>query len=501
MGSIATPNVGEARRRFAGLLVATSLPLLAAAMPGEASARHGLLTGFSDPEAFQALDQNQRLAAFRNMASARGSVVRVTVKWSWVAPSEPPTSAAARDPSWPGYSWDVVDQPVREATAAGLRVLLSWTGAPDWAEGPGRPASREEALAGSWRPSPAQYRLFAEAAARRYSGRYRPAGGARLPRVRYWQAWNEPNQNVWLAPQWRLSQGRFIPESPVLYRRLLNAFYLGVKAIHRSNYVVSAGTSPFGEPWRGASRMPPALFTREFLCVRGLKRPRPKRCSSSPARFDALAHHPYPIGPPRQTAINRDDVVVPDLWKLTRPLRAAIRGGKVAPRGRKAIWATEISWDTNPPDPDGFPAHTQARYIQEALYTLWRQGASVVTWWLLRDQAAGSRGFGGTTQSGIFFRGQTVQEDTRKPGFRAFRFPFTAYRKRGVAQIWGLAPKRGRVTIETRRGGRWRTYERLRTRPGRMFFAARRVRRGSVLRARQGSDTSLSWRVGPNITE
>jgi hypothetical protein len=488
------------RRGLACLLVAAALLLLAAAVPGEAAVRRGLLTGFSDPQAFQQLDQNQRLAAFRNMASARGSVVRVTVKWRWVAASQPPTSAAARNPSWPGYRWDVVDQPVREATAAGFRVLLSWAGAPDWAEGRGRPVDLERAPTGSWRPSATQYRLFAKAAARRYSGRYRPADGAVLPRVRYWQAWNEPNLSRWLTPQWRRSRGRFVPESPLLYRRLLNAFYLGVKAVHRSNYVVSAGTAPFAEPWRGASRMPAAYFTRRFLCVRGRKRPRPQRCSSSPARFDALAHHPYPNGPPRRTAINRDDVVVPDLWKLTRPLRAAIRGGKVAPRRRKAVWATEISWDTNPPDPNGIPAHTQPRYIQGALYTLWRQGASVVTWYLLRDQAR-RRGYSYTTQSGIFFRGRTVQEDTRKPGFRAFRFPFTAYLKRGVAQIWGLAPNRGRVTIESRRGGRWRTYKRLRTRPRRMFFTARRVRRGSVLRARQGSDTSLAWRVAPNITE
>jgi hypothetical protein len=34
-----------------------------------------------------------------------------------------------------------------------------------------------------------------------------------------------------------------------------------------------------------------------------------------------------------------------------------------------------------------------------------------------------------------------------------------------------------------------------------MFFAAGRVRRGSVRRASQGSDASLGWRVGPNIAE
>jgi hypothetical protein len=34
-----------------------------------------------------------------------------------------------------------------------------------------------------------------------------------------------------------------------------------------------------------------------------------------------------------------------------------------------------------------------------------------------------------------------------------------------------------------------------------MFFAAKRLGRGTPLRARQGPATSLAWRVGPNITE
>ena len=75
----------------------------------------------------------------------------------------------------------------------------------------------------------------------------------------------------------------------------------------------------------------------------------------------------------------------------------------------------------------------------------------------------------------MYFRGATVAEDTRKPGFYAFRFPFTAYTKRGVAQVWGLAPDPGRVLIQRRRGGRWRTIARLRTRPGRMFFKPMRL--------------------------
>jgi cellulase (glycosyl hydrolase family 5) len=480
-------------RRAAYLLLITALTSAGAAET--AHARHGLLTGFTDIDAFQSLGPAQTQTAFAHARGAGGSVVRLAYSWRDVVTAEPPTAAAASDPSWSGYNWAPVDRAVREATAAGLRVLLSWTGAPDWAEGRGRPSLRR-APPGTWRPSATDYGHFARAVALRYSGRYRG-----LPRVRYYQAWNEPNLSDFLTPQWRKRRGRYVAVSPALYRRLLNAFYAGVKSVNRSNYVVSAGTAPFAEPRRGARRMPAAYFTREFLCVRGRERPRPFRCPSSPARFNALAHHPYPIGPPRRPAINPDDVVVPDIWKLTRPLRAAIRAGKVSPRRRKPVWATEISWDTRPPDPDGIPLGAQARNLEGAFYTLWRQGVQVVTWFLMRDEARG-RGYPYTLQAGIYFRGATVDADRPKPSFRAFRFPFTAYRRRGVAQLWGLAPRPGPVAIEIRSRGRWRRLISLRARSAdRLFFRARRIRKGSVLRARQGSDTSLSWRVAQNVTE
>jgi hypothetical protein len=119
----------------------------------------------------------------------------------------------------------------------------------------------------------------------------------------------------------------------------------------------------------------------------------------------------------------------------------------------------------------------------------------------MRDEAP-QPSYGATLQSGVYFRGPTVAQDRPKPfSFQAFRFPFTAYRRRGVAQIWGLAPHPGTVAIETRRRGHWRHAFRVRTRRGRLFLRPRRIRKGTVLRARQGSETSLAWRVSQNASE
>ena len=120
-------------------------------------------------------------------------------------------------------------------------------GAPGFAEGPGRPSS---ATAGSWKPDAGAYGQFARAVAIRYSGSYEG-----LPRVRYYQAWNEPNLSMYLAPQYKGKRS----VAPEIYRRLLNSFYAGVKGVDRANVVITGGTAPYGdEP--GGDRTRPLTF-------------------------------------------------------------------------------------------------------------------------------------------------------------------------------------------------------------------------------------------------
>jgi hypothetical protein len=190
---------------------------------------------------------------------------------------------------------------------------------------------------------------------------------------------------------------------------------------------------------------------------------------------------------------------MPDFRKLTQPLAVAIRSGRVAPRRRKQLWVTEFAWDSKPPDPNGSRLALQAQYVQQGLYTLWRQGVDVAIYYLMRDGAKGP-GYKFTYQGGMFFRSHSFATDKAKPAYQAFRFPFAAFRRGKACRLWGIAPAAGTVTIEAKRGGHWRALTRVRAGRNRVFLKGRRVKKGLLLRARQGSEHSLPFRVGPAET-
>jgi hypothetical protein len=485
------------RKLLATLMASAALALLLALpAPGKAAPR-SLTTGFTDFVSFQFNEATDRQFGFQQARSAGASMIRLTFNWDQLAPNAPPNIATTANPSWSGYDWSREDTAIKEAVAAGVKPLFLITQAPRWAEGPGRPSSQTVAPYGSWRPSAPAFQALATALAKRYSGTFPdPANpGQALPRVIYWQGWNEPNLLDYVSPQWKRSGGKLVPESPNIYRGLLNAWYRGLKSVSANNVVVTAGTSPFGDLGTGGRRIPPALFYRELFCLRGRQALKRFHCADSPVRFDVLAHHPYPIGPPRRHAPNPDDVVIADWNRLKRPLKVALKDHTVAPNRSKQLWATEFSWDTNPPDPKGIPTRLEATYMEGALNTLWEQGVNTALWFLMVDDPP-DPDFASTLQSGIFLRGATPAQDTPKPSFTAFSFPFTAYIHRGKAQLWGLAPAPGPVTIQRQAAnGSWTQLTKLQANASRLFVGDRRVRAGTTLRAVQGSRISLSWKV------
>ena len=62
---------------------------------------------------------------------------------------------------------------------------------------------------GIWKPSPSAYGQFVQAVATRYTGHFIPTGNSPpLPRVQFWEVWNEPNWGSSLAPQFQIHSTR-----------------------------------------------------------------------------------------------------------------------------------------------------------------------------------------------------------------------------------------------------------------------------------------------------
>lgn len=413
-----------------------------------------------------------------------GGYVRYEFSWRQIEPSAPAAGSNLSDPANPAFQWQqYIDGEIRNAAAAGLQVILVVDQAPNWAQAPGMPAGT---WPGTWRPNPTAFAQFARAVALRYSGFYpdpqRP--GKALPAVHNWIAWNEPNEPSELNPQWQTVGGHIVPASPDIFRPLLNGFYNAVKSVSPANRVISGGLAPYGDA-PGGRRMQPMLFLRTLLCLNGSL----GSACNSVSNFDAQDIHPYSAYQPEKHAFNADDVGPADIYKMNRALSAAARLHHVFPAGSKSVVVTEFSWDTNPPDPHGVSLQTQAKWLEDAFYVLWRQGVQTIMWWRLTDQDPGTRGYPSTYQSGVLF-----ENGRPKPSATAFRFPFVAHRIiKSKVLVWGRVPVSGTLQIQRSVRRRWKTLHTYRVGGNNVFQLKLSLRGAAVMRGVVGSTASLSW--------
>jgi hypothetical protein len=412
-----------------------------------------LHTAFLDPFAFAGPEGATSLGRARR---AGAKYVRVLVSWTRTAPNATvrPAGFDPRNPGDPRYNWTQVDSDVRAALAHGLTPFIYMQGAPAWAENGQRGPND-----GPVRPSPAALGDFATAMATRFGGNF---GG--LPRVRYWQVWNEPNLNIQLAPQ--TDGGR--PVSPDWYRDMVNAVAGAVHAVRSDNVVIAGGLAPFGgtsnDPSGGVvpgqERIRPLQFMRQMLCMSGGAKPR-KTCAHK-TEFDIWAHHPYTYGGPTRSAFHADDVSLGDLSTMRGLFRAAQKAGQIKARKPVDFWVTEFSYDSQPADPKGLSLELHARFTSEALYRMWTNGVTLVTWFFIRDEPFPNGAF----QSGLYIRGPSAASDIAKPALRSFRFPFVAFKaKNKPITYWGRSPSsaRAKVVLEQRVGKRWKRVSTLTT--------------------------------------
>jgi hypothetical protein len=473
-------------------LLAAALLIGVFAGPGVASAKSGLLMGFSDG-LYVSADPAERATWLDRTVDSNAGIVLIGVSWSNIAGSARPLDPS--NPASASYDFSAIDAGVRDAEARRLRVLLNIWGAPTWAEGAGRSAT---ALAGTWKPNPSDLADFAQAVASRYSGGFDPPGAAPpLPAVQALEIWNEPNLNGFLTPQYEGTTAVSVD----LYRKMLNASYAAVKAVSPQTRVLAAGAGPYGDPPGGVPerrRTRPVLFWQQVLCVHpvGGKAKKKKKVKyvrtagcPAPARFDIFGFHAINTsGGPLRSAINPNDASSADLDRVARVLRGAERAGTVLP-GRHPIWTTEMWFDvlkTSVP---------LARWDQQALYLLWKEGASVVINFTIRDSTSDAGDIGpevGPARSGIFFA-----DGRPKPAYTAFRFPFVTERidKRRLL-AWGKAPAGGKLVIQRRQRGRWIAAKKLKVGQGAVFTAKLPLRGKQRLRAKVAGERSLVWKQG-----
>lgn len=440
----------------------------------EAPHRGSLVSGLSG--VFDASSGN-----FKHMVFAGARFVHIIAPWGQIAPATQPTAWDPGDPGDPHYEWAPLDSLVTTAVDTGLTPVIMVSGAPQWAQ-----LCHLSWTTGACNPNLSMFRAFAAALAQRYSGR---VDG--LPRVRYWQGLDEPNLSLFFDPQFR--HGRDI--SPVLYRRLINAFYFAVKSVRKSNVVIAAGLGPVAVRHYTIG---PMRFARELLCMQGRRHPRPApgNCEGG-VHFDIFDIHPYTTGGPMHRG-GPDDVELGSLDRLQRLLAAADRAGRIKGEFEHTpLWATEFGWTSNPPNPNGLAMGIETRWTAEAMFRLWRARVSNVFWYQIRDPA------GPPYQSGLYFRGTTVADDRPKPIMYAFRFPFVAYSKHSGFFFWGRTPtsEQGSVVIQARKSGMWRRVLVAHANRYGIFMGIAKGRYGrhrhGVVRARFRSETSVPFSLHP----
>ena len=416
-----------------------------------ANAARSFTTGIVDADAYHG-DSD---VPYAHTANTGAKLIKNNLYWMYMVANgdsadRPGTEAKPFDPTDPAspyYNWTEYDRMVRNSDAKGLQVAFSIVGAPRWA--------RISSCVGSaiCSPKPSDYADFATAAARRYSGTFDPGDGSGvLPRVRVWQAWVEPNLYLFYKPIFRANGSAVAPYN---FRKILNAFYDAVHAVNNSNFVVAGGLAPNAVPGKAIA---PLDFTRQALCMTGnYRNPRPKRGCNFKVKADAWSVHPYTTGSPVHLPSKPDNMSVAALPRLNKLLNAARRARHLTSvNGRTQLWVTEFSWDSRPPDPGGVPSGELARWVSQAMYMMYKANVQTMIWFGLRDSPRSSgQKWSDTFESGLYLRGNTIEQDKPKLVMKAFRQPFYAETTRNGIRFWGRTAdsRSARVDIFARRKG------------------------------------------------
>ena len=309
-----------------------------------------MVVGFLDDASFRWHPERARLLGRARATGAR--LVRVLVAWHVVAPTRPAPGALPYDEP----RMHDLDELVARAKARGMEVLFTIWGTPAWANGGLRPNHAPTDLDA--------LRDFARGVAARY------------PSVRRYSVWNEPNTELFFAPQFD-EAGRSV--SPARVRRGLPRGVRrdqgGEPATRSSRSARRRRTDATRRSSGSQDRHSPARFAQL------LSRERPR------VEFDAWAHHPYPVhsgGRPDGQA-RWPAVTLPSLDRFASSLNEWFE------RDETPVWITEFAYEAAPAEPRGVPEDVQAEYAARAIELAARMpNVELFVWFTFADYDEGN---------------------------------------------------------------------------------------------------------------
>ena len=480
----------SSRQRILG--VASTLCALICVLPARALA--------SDTQSAIMIDDNQLIystAAHTTQVMSQLHAlgvdqVKVSVVWSLIAPNalgaQRPNFDAADPAAYPPGAWSRYDVIVKQAARFGMGVYFMLQGpAPVWARAPGP----VQGPVLSRTPIPREWSQFVTAVGRRYSGSYVPGGAsnakpppsllglplglggnsakpppAPLPRVSYWEIWNEPNEVSWLTPWFRRQGRRRLYTQPALYRGLVDQAWSALSDTgHTGDTILLGETANVG-------RLDPIPFVRDLYCVGRSDLPlrggdaATVGCPTSgsatsfvaahPGLFDATgyAHHPYAFDlAPNRPYPHRSYVTLQNLPSLEHVLQRIYGAyGRSVPGG-VPLYLTEWGYESNPPNPFVRTSLAQQEtWINEGEFMSWQYPwvRALAQFELIDDgpkphTRTGTRLYWSTFQTGLEY-----SDGARKPSYSAYQIPIWLPRARHGAgvTVWGQLRPADHTTIQ-----------------------------------------------------
>jgi hypothetical protein len=261
------------RRVLTGAAIAAAagaaLALPSTGMGGVAAIQDDILTTAPPSEIPARLDL---------VKATRAKVARFDILWSFVATRQP---ANAADPNDPAYDWSRIDQVLTGLDQANITPIVSTYSTPNFAVA--GPRTKYATAYNPNAPTRAAFGAFMRAVATRYSGTFTTPAGQRLPRVRHYEVWNEPN----LKNFFRYGSGSNIAR----YKGLVKAAYSNIHAVNKRAIVIAGVGGPRSSA--GGGNVGAKTWMNQLVADKSVK-------------FDAYSQHIYPSKGPKFSSPSYD---------------------------------------------------------------------------------------------------------------------------------------------------------------------------------------------------